>query len=279
MKKLIAVLLTLILAIPVAVYACEEVTGLPKVETAGERGEAWVAMESTTSCLFGKLSVGEKVDTWPAQTADGARVRGMTVQGVTRIKGEMRYMVVEGQAVGLTKVWASVTIRDEYVEIVESIVKRRMGEDAKVSPETIVACTLYRTCGTVAHMFAGMNADKVAVGCVLFAGADMQAVLYLCDWDADGQADLVFGVNPGTPKKETPAPEPTPAPKTKIVYVEKKEKKQEEKQEGTCGGGMPKCLKIVQITIGGIGERLQQIIFGDHSFTDFSKMWQEGINY
>jgi len=278
MKKLIAMLLALILTIPAAVLACEEAAGLPKIEIAGEPGEAWVAMEQSTACLFGMLGPTEKVDVWPAQGGEGAKVRGMTALGVTRIKGAMRYMVIEGQAVGLTRVCATVQIKAEYEAILAGIVARLMGEDAKISPETIVACTIYRTCGTISHKMVGVNADKVLIGSVLFAGAERAAGLYLSDWDGDGAADLVFAVNPGTPKKTTPAPEPEPTPKPKVIYV--KEKKQEQKQEEKdCGGGMPKCLKVIQITIGGIGERFQQLILGDHSFTDFSKFWQRDIEY
>ena len=215
MKKLLAVLLIAVLLIPVVVYSCDAV--LPNVNTETDMcGEVWVAVQSSSNFLFGMLSTTERVNAYPAQ-ADSGKVHGITARGVNRAKGEMRLLVADNTVCGLTRVRASVHISAEYLAVVTSIIHRNMGEDAEVTAENVIACTIRRTSCTVTHMMVGRTANKAAIGTVLFGGSEMAATLYITDWDGDGNLDIVFSVNPGsTTTKATPAPTSTPKPgKTK----------------------------------------------------------------
>lgn len=222
MKKLIAIVLVALMLIPVVVYSCDGTAVLPNMEADNMCGEVFVAVQSSTSCLYGKLSPSETVSVAPMQTAS-SRVRGITANGVNRAKGEMRYSVTEDGILGMTKVCASVTIYPDYAQTVTEIVRRCMGEEAMVTASSVVACTICRTSCTVTHRMVGRTSDKVAVGTVLFKGADRAAVLYVTDWDGDGNLDLAFSVNPGTVKTTTATPTPVkPSKKTNNTGCNKK---------------------------------------------------------
>lgn len=214
MKKLIALMMLIVMLMPAIVCACDEIGAavLPAVDSETDLcGEACVAVQTNTGFLYGMLSPAEKVPVAPAQT-DAGRVRGITAQGVNRAKGEMRYMISDdGIVLGMTKRMASVTISAQYMETVTAIVQRRIGESAEVNASSIVACTIRRTGCTVTHMMVGRKADKIAVGTVLFCGAERAAVLYVTDWDGDGELDLVFSVNPGPATTAAPTATPKPA--------------------------------------------------------------------
>ena len=259
MKKLIAVLLVAMMLIPAAVYACEGTGILPAKESTAEglSGDVWVAMEKSTACLFGKLSPEEKTGVYPAQTACVKYVRGITVRGITRIKGEMRYMVVDGCVYGLTKVWASVRIEEEYKGIVSQIVARRMGEDAEMTAGNVIACTLYRTDSTVTHMLAGTKADKIAVGGIFFDGSAMEAGLYITDWNGDGLPDLVLAVNPGDPNKASATPEPEP----ETTPEPARPTQTAAPANNSCGGKRP-CVQNIQINLGIVFNWIEQVFKG-----------------
>lgn len=251
MKKLFALALVAVMLIPAIVYSCDG-TGaavLPAVNSSTDLcGEVYAAVQASTGCLFGMLSPTEKVSVYPAQT-DAGRVRGITAKGINRAKGEMRYMTADGAVLGLTKVKASVHISAEYLEIVTGIVRRDLGEDAELTAAGVVACTLRRTACTVTHRMVGRTAGKIAVGSVLFCGAEMSATIYIADWDLDGQMDLVLSVNPGPGKTAAPTATPKPSkPKPKTT------------QKPDCTKVCIKIVNMIQINICGFGERIQQIV-------------------
>lgn len=206
MKKLIAIVLVALMLIPVVVYSC----GVLPNNNADMCGEVFLAVQDSTGFLFGMLSPDERVSIAPMQTAT-AKIRGITAQGLNRAKGEMRYMLTDsGCVLGLKKGQASVAISPEYMDIVTGIVHRCMGEETEVTATSVIACTIRRTACTVTHMMVGRTSNKILVGTVLFCGAEMRANLYVTDWDADGQLDIVFSVNTG---KATPTATPTAKPK------------------------------------------------------------------
>lgn len=214
MKKLIALMLIAVMLMPIVVYCCDGSGAvLPAVEAETSlSGEVWVAVQANTGFLYGMLAPDEKVAVAPMQTAVN-RVRGITAQGVNRAKGEARYMLTDDECVlGMSKMCASVTIGTKYMETVMAIAQRQIGEGAEITASTIVACTIRRTGCTVTHMMAGRKADKVAVGSVLFSGAEMAATLYVTDWDGDGLLDLAFSVNPGPATTVEPKPTNTAKP-------------------------------------------------------------------
>lgn len=223
MKKLIALMLIAMMLMPIVVYCCDgSGAALPTMEAETSlSGEAWVAVQSNTGFLYGMLSPDERVSVAPMQTAS-TRVRGITAQGVNRARGEVRYMLTDDECVlGMSKVCASVTISTKYMETVMSIVQRQIGEGAEITASTIVACTIRRTGCTVTHMMAGRKADKVAIGSVLFSGAEMAATLYVTDWDGDGELDLVLSVNPGPATTAAPTATSKPTKPTKPTSTPK----------------------------------------------------------
>lgn len=225
MKKLIALMLIAVMLMPIVVYCCDGISAavLPTVDESTDLyGEVWVAVQASTGCLFGKLSPVEKVKAFPVQT-DAGRVRGITGAGVNRAKGEMRYVLAGETVCGLTRVTASIHIDAQYLAVVTEIVRRNLGEDAAVTASSVVACTIHRTQITVTHRMVGRNAGRVAVGNVLFTGAEMSAVIYATDWDGDGLLDLVFSVNPGPATTVEPKPTNTanPGKPSKPVVTQK----------------------------------------------------------
>ena len=257
MKKLIAMVLVAVMMIPAAVYACDGTAVLPNIETAAwdVSGCAWVALSAENRLMYGKLSEEEKLEIFPAKSMNGAFVRGITESGVIREKGEMRYMLLEGTVIGLTKVEVTVKIEAEYWEIVESIVNRRMEKYEEITAADIMACTLGRTESTVYHYLFGRTSGYIAVGSVVFNGKNTVS-LCVGDWNFDGLADLGFPVYLGNPDSEAtekeeepettqePEPEPaaTPEPIVNTVYVKEtivKEVVKETVKE-------PSCVKIIQ---------------------------------
>lgn len=195
MKKLITLMLIVMMLTPaVMAYACEEVkTVLPNIEcnTQSETGFAWVVLDAEFQMLCGKTYANEKVEIRPARCADKTFVRGIVEDGILRYKGEMKYLVIDGQVFGLTKIEVTVEIGEEYQGPVENILLRRMGDEAKVNAGNVIACTIGRTQTAVFHYFFRASDSCVKVGRVFFNGT-YAANLYMGDWNADGLMELGF---------------------------------------------------------------------------------------
>ena len=195
MKKLIALMMVALMLIPAMVaVACEEADAvLPNIESGSqsESGPAWVALDAEYQMLYGKTSETEEVEIRPAKCAEKNFVRGIVEDGILRYKGEMRYLVNDGQVFGLTKIEVTVEIGEEYQGPVENILLRRMGDEAKVNAGNVIACTIGRTQTTVFHYFFRASDSCVKVGRVFFNGTYI-ANLYMGDWNADGLMELGF---------------------------------------------------------------------------------------
>ncbi len=280
MKKLIAVLLTVALMLTPAMVAvaCEEADAvLPNIESGSqsESGPAWVALDAEYQMLYGKTSETEEVEIRPARCAEKTFVRGIVEDGILRYKGEMRYWIADERVYGLTKIEVSVEISSDAWGAVESIVIRRMGDEAKMTAGNIVACTIGRTASTVYHYFFRPQSDCVRVGRVIFNGS-YSANIYLGDWHGNGQMDLGFmvaGIKVPLGANGEPVTQEETVTETTVTATAT--------AQSTCGSasGNNICVRITQnnyqVNIGSSVNNCLRVIMGVASRCNFSRKYQE----
>lgn len=236
MKKLFALILALTLTLPTlgaadcgcgcgACICGEEARDtvlIAKSETAVRAGyyagSSWWALTAWHR-VPGKIQPNEDVDALPANPPESAWIGGCVDNGLVREHSVMEVITSGGAVYGLAKVDVKIQIKDEYVPLVESIVRERLEVDT-ITANAIIAATMWWQENTVCHIFFLPGAPKMQVGTVTVNNGKAAITLWAGDFDGDGALELGFvtGSAPAaTPEPvATPEPEPeaTPAPRT-----------------------------------------------------------------
>lgn len=221
MKKLFALILVLCM-IPVFGLACEdEVPAFPAIESTVNTcsGYAYFALDESRH-ICAKISESESVKVVTSAYDESACVRGIVGNGIIRAKSELGYLNISGRLCGLTKVKCTVSIKEEYREIIQSIIERRIENNTELNANTIIACTQWRTLNTIYHIMFASNVTHVSVGTLTVN--ECMTDICVGDFNEDGLFELGF---PAGSWIEESKPEPIHEP-TVIVnnhyYVSEK---------------------------------------------------------
>lgn len=158
--------------------------------------------------VIGLKAPDEQVPVLPIQAVGKSFIRGCVETGLIREKGTMQALY-NGAVYGFTQLEVAVHIKQEYVSLVETVVHERIGADAAVTANSIIASTNWWRNDTVSHIFFTTASVKIAVGTVTVNSGMDTIVLYAGDFNGDGTLELGFSA--GWTVKE-PEPEPDPAP-------------------------------------------------------------------
>ena len=169
-------------------------------------GLSWWAL-SENQLVIGLKAPDEQVPELPASSGK-CFIRGNVETGLIREKGRLRVILGEDGAVyGLRQAEVSIRIRTEYIGLVETIVHERLGTDAAVDANSIIACSQWWAEGTVSHIFFTSSSARVVVGTVTVNGGMDTILLYAGDFNGDGTLELGFAAG-------WRVPEPPKAPET-----------------------------------------------------------------
>ena len=217
MKKLFAVILVLCM-IPVFAMACEEeLPAFPMIETTSGSysGYAYFALDESRH-ICAKVGVDEAVKICSSTYDESACIRGIVGNGIIRAKNELRYLNICGHLCGLTKVKCSVFIKEEYKEIVQSIIGRRIENNNELNTNTVIACTQWRTPETIYHIMFTSNVSHVSVGTLTVN----ECTTDICIGDFNGDGLFELGFPAGSWIEETkpePVEEPEPLPEPTVI--------------------------------------------------------------
>jgi hypothetical protein len=232
MKKLLSVLFLLVSLLPASslaecdccrcapctcatsqeaiLIACSECS----VQSGAYAGEAWFALSSGNR-IIGKTGPFEDHPVLPACPPALAYIGGCADNGVIREKGSMALLYdVTGMPYGLKSVHVSVTVSQEYVSFVESIVRDRLDTNA-VTANSIIASTMWWSENTVCHIFFLPSSPRIHVGTVTVNKCKSSIALYAGDFNGDGIPELGFTAGSCPTPEPTPEPTPDPAPEKK----------------------------------------------------------------
>lgn len=175
-------------------------------------GSAWWALTAWHR-VPGKVHPNEDVDALPANPPESAWIGGCVDNGLVREHSVMEVITIGGAVYGLSCVQISIQIREEYISLVESIVRERLDVE-EITANAIIAATMWWQENTVCHIFFLPGAPRMNVGTITAGKAAID--LYAGDWDGNGTLELGFvtGSAPAaTPEPvATPEPEPEAAP-------------------------------------------------------------------
>lgn len=250
MKKLLSALIALLLLVPASALAdcgcssCESCECVPKAETVLQAnssvliaksettvqsgiyiGSAWFALTGENR-VIGKISPFENQPILPACPPEKPFIGGCVDNGLIRAKGSITTLTdLTGIVFGLKSVSVSVQIQQEYISLVESIVRNRLEVD-EITANSIIAASMWWQENTVCHIFFLSSVSRVQVGTVTVNNGKATIVLYAGDFNGDGIHEIGFAAG----SCPAPAPEPTPEP----VPDPKLEKKPECTVQKTC---------------------------------------------
>ena len=254
MKKLLSLVLALMMALMASVPAlaecgcgeCESCACTPgvlmaKSETVAVAGVytglSWWAL-SESQHVFGLKAPDEAVAALPAPSAGKSYIRGAVETGLIREKGTMQALY-GGAVYGLRSIEVTIRIKQEYIALAETIVHERLGADAEITANTLIACTNWWRGETVAHIFFTSSSARVAIGTVTVNGGADTILLYAGDFNGDGTLELGFAAGWTVKQPEPPkSPEKTPCDKKPCQPCNKK----------PCGKGSG-CTVNIQINI------------------------------
>ena len=175
----------------------------------------WALSESQH--VIGLKAPDEQVPVLPIQPVGKSFIRGAVENGLIREKGTMQALY-NGAVYGFTQLEVAVQIKQEYVSLVETVVHERIGADAAVTANSIIASTNWWRNDTVSHIFFTTASVKIAVGTVTINNGQDVIILYAGDFNGDGTLELGFSA--GWTVKE-PEPEPVPENPTETPCVQK----------------------------------------------------------
>lgn len=183
-------------------------------------GASWWALTAWHR-VPGKVHPNEDVDALPANPPESAWIGGCVDNGLVREHSVMEVITSGGAVYGLSSVQISIQIREEYISLVESIVRERLDVE-EITANAIIAATMWWQENTVCHIFFLPSAPKMQVGSVTVNNGKTAITLWAGDFDGDGALELGFvtGSAPAaTPEPvATPEPEPAPTPEPVIIH-------------------------------------------------------------
>lgn len=224
MKKFLTMALSLMMALMISVPAvaecgCGECDAciynpsvlMAKSETVTVAGTYtgltfWALSESQH--VIGLKAPDEDVPALPAPSTGKVFIRGCVETGLIREKGTMQAMY-GGAVYGLKQLEATVKIKEEYIALVETIVHDRIGSDAEVTANSLIACSQWWRGETVAHIFFTTASARIAIGTVTVNNGQDVIILYAGDFDGNGTLELGFSAGWSVPEPPK-APEKTP---------------------------------------------------------------------
>ena len=211
MKKLLTLALMITMTLPASGLACDETDAplIPICENASLTYSdcSWWAI-SENRLLFGKLREDEAVPCLPIPSPTGCGIRGFLENGMVREHASMNFLKVEGRIYGLQKLNVTITIFEK--ELAESIIHRRLGDDAILSANSIASCTLWIQGDSIYHIFFPSTTTKVAIATATFNGGRNTVYIYAGDHNGDGLLEMGFSAGWQQMPSKQPEPEKKP---------------------------------------------------------------------
>lgn len=205
MKKLIAALLALMLLMPACAMACEGTAVLiAKSDAAYTYTDASYWALNTDCTLIGIKDEDEIVPRMGVQSTHSQYVAGWLENGWTREAGAIRTVSVDGKIIGLAKLCnVTITIRAEYIDLAQAVIRNLLGEGVEISANAIAACAMWWDGDYVSMIFHPSYSDRFEVGYVTFNAGEDVTPLYLGHFGEELRFGLACGWWIPEPEPET----------------------------------------------------------------------------